>query len=267
MDEYIEQNRRLWNAWTGINAQSEMYNLEGFRQNPMRLHALERAEMGDVAGQSLLHLQCHFGLDTLSWATLGATVTGADFADESVRLASRLSAELGIPARFVQSDVYALPDTLDGQFDRIFTSYGAINWLPDLPRWAEVIAHFLKPGGVFYMVEFHPVMYMFDDSDEATDLRVAYPYFHGDQPLRVEGQGSYADRSVPYHSVEHVWVHGLGDIVSALGGAGLRIEYLHEFPYTTEQYTPLMVHGSDGLWRMPPDKGDIPCLFSIRATR
>ncbi len=267
MDDYIAQNQQLWDVWTGINAASATYNLAGFKTQPLRLHPLERGEVGDVAGKTLLHLQCHFGLDTLSWATLGAQVTGADFSAEAIALARQLSGELGIPAQFVQSDLYALPAALQGQFDIIYTSYGVLSWLPDLTRWAAVIAHFLKPGGFFYIVEFHPVMYMFDDAENATDLRVGYPYFHTAEPLLIEGQGSYADRNVAYHSVEHVWSHALGDIVSALAEAGLRIEWLHEFPSTPEQYMPLMVRGADGWWRLPPELGEIPCLFSLKATR
>jgi len=267
MDEYIEQNRQLWNAWTGINAASATYDVAGFKAQPMRLRDLERLEVGVVAGKTLLHLQCHFGLDTLSWATLGAQVTGADLSSEAITLAQQLSGELDIPAQFVQSDIYALPQALEGQFDIVYTSYGVLCWLPDLTRWAAVIAHFLKPGGFFYIADFHPAMYMFDDGEAVTTVRLGYSYFHTGEVIRIETQGSYADGQADYHAVEHVWVHTLGDIVSALAGAGLRIEFLHEFPYTPDPYMRLMVRGADGWWRLPPELGEIPCLFSLKATR
>src|SRR5947209_740824 len=173
MDEYMATNRKLWDAWTKIHLDSEFYDVASFRngERPIRIRDYEREEIGEVAGRSLLHLQCHFGLDTLSWARLGAEVTGADFSGRAIELARSLAGELGLPARFVHSDVYSLPANLQGEFDIVFTSYGVLYWLPDLSRWAEVVAHFLKPGGVFYVVEYHPFSQVFDD-ENASELRV-----------------------------------------------------------------------------------------------
>jgi 2-polyprenyl-3-methyl-5-hydroxy-6-metoxy-1,4-benzoquinol methylase len=149
MDDYLAANKALWNEWTAIHETSSFYNLEGFKAGGSRLRDYEVDEVGDVTGKSLLHLQCHFGIDTLSWARLGARVTGADFSERAIELARSLAAELGLDATFVRSDLYDLSSVLDGQFDVVYTSRGVLGWLPDLERWAEVVAHFLRPGGVF----------------------------------------------------------------------------------------------------------------------
>ena len=222
--------------------------------------------MGDVAGKSLLHLQCHFGMDTLSWARLGAHVTGVDFSAEAIALARSLSRELALEARFICSDIYALPDVLEEQFDIVFTSYGVLCWLPDLERWAQVIAHFLKPGGVFYIVEIHPFCDVFYDEAEAGELRVAYSYFHDPQPMRWESAGSYADRGAHVqHNISYEWMHSLSDIVNALLATGLHIEYLHEFPYCVYARFPFLEEGADGWWRLPGGANLIPLTLSIKA--
>jgi SAM-dependent methyltransferase len=166
MDDYLAANRALWDEWTAIHEASSFYDLEGFKagrsggsggSGGSRLRPYEVAEVGEVGGKSLLHLQCHFGIDTLSWARLGARVTGADFSHRAIELARSIAAELDLDATFVRSDLYDLPSVLDGQFDVVYTSRGVLGWLPDLERWAAVVAHFLRPGGVFYITEIHPV--------------------------------------------------------------------------------------------------------------
>lgn len=160
MDERLKANKKVWDALTGPHLLSEFYDVEGFKAGNDWLRPLEIEEMGDVHGKTLLHLQCHFGQDTLSWGRRGAIVTGVDFSDEAIDYARKLSKETGIKADFICSDIYALPEILDQQFDIVFTSYGVLTWLPDLKRWAEVVAHFLKPGGFFYIVEIHPILYI-----------------------------------------------------------------------------------------------------------
>jgi SAM-dependent methyltransferase len=265
---YKAANRALWDEWTTIHVQSEFYNVEGFKRGDIKLHSLEREEVGDVAGKSLLHLQCHFGLATLSWARLGATVTGADFSAKSIDQARALAAELKIPARFVCSDIENLPDNLSGEFDIVFTSYGVLTWLPDLNRWANIIAHFLKPGGIFYIAESHPITCIFDDGENISELVIKYPYFGTGEPLEWKVQGSYADRSAHVaQPVSYEWIHSIADIINALIGAGLQIEFLHEFPYAAWQHFPFMVEGGDGYWRLPDGKASLPLLFSIRARK
>jgi len=267
MDRRFETNRTWWNEVTPIHARSDFYDLAGFRAGKLSLLPIEQEELGDVAGRSLLHLQCHFGLDTLSWARLGAQVTGVDFSDQAIALARSLAGELAIPARFLCANVYDLPDVLHESFDIVFTSYGVLCWLPDLARWAGLVAHFLKPGGTFYIAELHPFAGVFDDEEGVTDLRVAYPYFHTPEPLTFDSQGTYADRTAQVtHTTTHEWAHSLGDVVNALIAAGLHIQFLHEFPYCDYPILPFMERGSDGWWRLPGDNV-LPLLFSIKATK
>jgi SAM-dependent methyltransferase len=269
VDEYRTANKTLWNEWAPLHYGSELYDVEGFKAGKLGLFPLEREEVGDVAGKSLLHLQCHFGKDTLSWARLGARVTGADFSEEAIMLARRLSAEIGVPATFVCSDLYALPEALDGheQFDIVFTSYGALSWLPAMAGWARVIDHFLKPGGLFYIAEFHPFTYVFDNrSDEGTtELRVTYPYFDIGEPLRFETEGSYAV-STDHTGIEYYWPHSMGDIVNSLLAVGLRLEFLHEHPFSVDgSMFAGMVKGEDGYYRLTGQNVELPLMFSIKA--
>jgi SAM-dependent methyltransferase len=267
VDEYLTANRTLWNTWAEVHVGSAFYDVEGFKAGRSSLHPIEIEEVGDVTGKSLLHLQCHFGMDTLSWARRGAEVTGVDFSDRAIKLATSLAQELEIPARFVHADIDGLPAVLDGAFDIVFTSYGVLYWLPDLRRWAEVVAHFLQPGGTFAIVEFHPFSAVFDPESDA-GLQVTFPYFPGPEPLRFETSGSYAAATPGYEGVEYGWTHPLSEVVNALLAAGLRIVSQREFPYTYEQRFPFMERGDDGCWRLPGAlDGTIPLLFSLRATK
>lgn len=204
MDEYMESNRRLWDVWTHLHVKSQFYDVEGFKAGRITLTSIERQALGDVNGRSLLHLQCHFGLDTLSWARLGARVTGVDFSPEAIRIARQLAQELGIPANFVLSNIYDLPHALSGEFDIVFTSHGVLSWLPDLKRWAQIVAHHLRSGGTFFVVDAHPFEMVFESGDKVTDFRVAYPYFAG-APLRFEVHGSYADPTADVHG-GRIWL-------------------------------------------------------------
>lgn len=177
MNDYQTTNQDVWNAWTPLHETSDFYDLPGFKSGKSSLRSIERSELADVAGRSLLHLQCHFGLDTLSWARKGAIVTGVDFSDQSIALAQSLSTELAIPATFVCSDIEHLP--------------GVLPWLRELRRWAEVIAHFLAPNGIFYLVDDHPLMRTLRTND-AGELAVANSYFFTEAPSRIEARGSYA---------------------------------------------------------------------------
>lgn len=269
MEEYKKANLALWNEYADLHPGSEFYDLEGFRAGRNSLKKLEREELGDVTGKSLLHLQCHFGMDTLSWARLGAKVTGVDFSDRAIALAQGLSQELGLDARFICSDVLELPQTLHEQFDIVFTSYGALIWLPDLTRWGQVVAHFLKPGGTFYIAEFHPFAMVFDNDRGVTELKVRYPYFHSSEPLKFEVEGSYVDRDAKFkQTVDYEWVYTMGDVINALAGAGLRIEFLHEFSHCEYQMLPeLMEKDAEGYWRLKKQTESVPFIFSIKATK
>jgi SAM-dependent methyltransferase len=266
----IRENNALWDAWTTIHETSEFYDLERFKAGGIRLSAEEIEEIGPVDGRDLLHLQCHFGIDTLSWARLGARVTGADFSQAAIDLARSLADELGFPeARFVRSDLYDLPSALDGDFDVVYTSRGVLGWLPDIRRWAEVVAHFVRPGGTFYIAEIHPIAQAFENEGvEPGELRLAYPYWEHANPLTFPVKGSYADPTAEVGvEREHGWDHGLGEIVTALIDAGLRIERLREYPYC-EWKLDFLVQGPDERWVMPAGvAGEMPLFFSIKATK
>jgi len=272
-DDQLGDNLKTWEAWTPIHVGSEFYDVASFRddRNPIRLRDYELGEVGPVTGKSLLHLQCHFGLDTLSWARLGAHVTGADFSPGAIDAATALALELGIDARFVVSDLYDLPSNLDEQFDIVYTSRGVLGWLPNIRRWADVVVHFVKPGGIFYITEIHPVAQVFDDEmavGAAGELRLRYPYWEHHEPLTFAVEGSYADRTAPTEGlVEHSWDHSLGEIVSALIEAGLHIELLHEFDFVDWEL-PWLLKSEDGRWRLPPGTaGQLPLFFSLRASK
>ena len=160
-DQRLLANRQNWNERTPVHAASDFYDVAGFKAGRITLTDIERGEVGDVSGKTLLHLQCHFGLDTMSWARLGATATGVDFSEAAIDLARSLNDELRLNTRFIRSDVYGLPDVLDEEFDVVFTSYGVLVWLPDLDRWARTIRRMLRSGGTFYLVEFHPFPHLY----------------------------------------------------------------------------------------------------------
>jgi SAM-dependent methyltransferase len=268
LDAYLRANQAWWDEAVPLHARSAMYDLPSFRAGKSTLTTLELQELGDVSGRSLLHLQCHFGLDTLSLARLGVRATGMDFSAEAIALARSISEELGIPAKFVCANLYDLPAVLSGQFDVVYTSKGVLVWLPDLVHWAQIIAGFLRPGGTFYILETHPFAGTLDDDVEAQRLEVCYPYFHIAEPARFDGGGSYVDRDAHFdHSVTYEWTHSLGDVVNALTGAGLRLEFLHEFPYCFYRMLPFLVQDEEGWWRLAGDEQLIPLMFSLRATR
>jgi 2-polyprenyl-3-methyl-5-hydroxy-6-metoxy-1,4-benzoquinol methylase len=267
MDDYFQTNRDTWNAWTRLNFASEFYNVEGFKAGRRTLDPIVLAGPGDVTGKSLLHLQCHFGMDTLSWARRGASVTGIDFSEEAITTARALAAELGIQATFILSNIYDLPQHLTGQFDVVFTSYGVLGWLPDLERWAQVIAHFLKPGGIFYIVEVHPIALLFDEHRQDKELRLLYPYFQGAEPLRLEEVGTYSAPDAPIRCVTYVWIHPLAEVIGSLLRAGLRLESFDEYPFVRWAVFPWMERRADGGWALPAGQTSIPLMFSLKARR
>lgn len=268
MNEHMEANRRHWDEVVPLHMASGFYDVSSFMAGRSTLKRLELDELGPVRGKTLLHVQCHFGMDTLSWAHEGAIVTGVDFSSQALEAAGRLAAELGIDARWVHSNVYDLHEHLDAQFDIVFTSYGVLSWMPDIGRWARTVAHFVKPGGTFYIAEFHPMSLVFDDTDGVGDLRVRYPYFPVAEPLKWDGEGTYAAAAPGLqHRDTYNWPYTVGDVVTSLIDAELRIEFLHEFPYSTYQFLPITRVTSEGSVRLISHDGSVPLLFSIKATK
>jgi SAM-dependent methyltransferase len=263
-------NEALWNAWTALHATGDFYDFERFKAGGVRIRPYELELIGDVSGKSLLHLQCHFGIDTLSFARLGARVTGADLAPDAIALARSLADELGFPeARFIRSNLYDLPAALDGRFDIVYTSRGVLGWLPDIAAWAWVVAHFLVPGGTFFITEAHPVLQVFENEGVAPgELRLTYPYWEHVEPLTFEVKGSYADPTADVGDLtEHGWDHGLGEIVTALIDAGLRIEKLVEHPFL-DWKADFLAEDGHGEWRLPPGTaGELPLMFSLVASK
>ncbi len=265
VDKYLNTNKAHWNERVPIHRKSEFYNLNQFKRGVNQLHSLERDELGDIRGKSILHLQCHFGIDTLSLEMLGGDVTGVDFSEEAVKTAEVIRDGLGMKSKFILSDIYSLPDKLDKKFDIVFTSYGVLIWLPDIEKWGRTVSHFIKPGGFFYIAECHPFAYVFNNEKNTDKLEIKYPYFKRSDPIEFNEEGSYAEKDAKTkNNTTYEWVHSLSDILMSLINAGLRIEFFHEHNFTVWQHFPGMKKGDDGYYRFDED---IPLLFSLKAVK
>jgi SAM-dependent methyltransferase len=270
MNDESAANLSLWEGWTDVHMAGSHYDVEGFIANPAGrpFDWVTREVVGDVSGKRLLHLQCHIGIDTLRFVLGGAaSVTGVDFSPKAVAAAASIAGRMGLPATFVEADVAALPESVPrGSFDVIFTSYGTIMWLPDLEPWAESIATRLAPGGVFHILDAHPFLSVFDDFAPDPPLRVIYPYFTR-EPLYFEEHGSYADRDADFTADSYAWQHTFAEIVGVLVERGLVVEAFREYPVVAWKALEFMVQGDDGLWRLPPEAGDIPLMFALSVRR
>ncbi|MEV0577563.1 MULTISPECIES: class I SAM-dependent methyltransferase [unclassified Streptomyces] len=267
--DWREANRAMWDERVPIHAESDFYDLDAFRAGKEALRPFELAEVGDVTGRTLLHLQCHIGVDTLSWARHGAAqVVGLDFSEPAVETARSLARDLGLGpdrAAFVAADVHDAAEAVpDSSYDIVYTGIGALNWLPDMDRWAETAASLVAPGGFLYLAEFHPFT---DCLDDATGSRIVHDYFSRDAWVD-ETPGTYADFDAPtVHNRSVEWQHPVGSVVSALCAAGLRIEFLHEHDASLFARFPVLEHQSDGFFRFPAERPRIPLMYSIKATR
>ena len=266
--KYYEANRRHWDESAGIHVKSTtgIYRTEDFREGADILLPIESREVGDVAGKDLIHLQCHFGLDTLSLARRGARVTGVDFSPVAIREARALSDETGVPGNFVECNLYEAPDHVAGAFDIAFVTWGAIYWLPDIAGWARVVSHFLRPGGSLYLLEGHPAVLALDEMEGV--IRPRYNYFHDREPLAFDEDHTYTgDEDVLENKRSYSWCHSLADIVNALIGAGLRIEWLNEHDSLAWQLFPSMKMDSEGMFRLAGGTSQLPLAFSLRAVK
>jgi 2-polyprenyl-3-methyl-5-hydroxy-6-metoxy-1,4-benzoquinol methylase len=225
--DYLHFNRAAWDQKTEQHIYSDFYELDAFLKGKNVLRNVERELLGNVEGLKILHLQCHFGLDSLSLARMGASVTGVDLSEKAIQKATELNDELGTDAQFVCCDLYDLPNQLNDQFDLVFTSYGTIGWLPDLTRWAAVIRHYLKPGGRFIMVDFHPFLWTFDDAMK----KISYDYFKTD-PIIETVKGTYAQRDATIETTTVSWNHSLSEILSSLIQAGLELRSFQEHDFS-----------------------------------
>ncbi|MER6946190.1 class I SAM-dependent methyltransferase [Nonomuraea sp. NPDC000554] len=259
--DYRDVNRATWDERVAIHVASDFYDLPSFRAGAGTIRRFELDEVGDVTGRSLVHLQCHFGLDTLSWARLGAEVTGLDFSAKAVEQARRIAEEEGIDARFVTADVYDAVQALGERYDIVYTGIGALVWLPDLTRWAETVAALLRPGGFLYLAEFHPIA---DTLDEEEGARIVHDYFESG-PQIWQCPYTYTGSEVLQNDTSVQFQHGIGEVVTALASAGLRLDFLHEHDHSLFQRFPTLVR--DGVYfRRPEGSPRIPLMYSLKAS-
>jgi len=259
-------NRRKWDESVPLHVVSPSYDVPSFLRGRSTLRPLEIREMGTVRGKTLLHLQCHFGLDTLSWSRRGASVTGVDFSLPAIEAARRLARRAGITARFIQSNVYELPEVIDEQFDVVYTGKGAMCWLPDIDRWAQIVARSLKPEGKFYLLEDHPIVELFPNEGTTTPFEAKIPYF-GARALREVYDGTYATDVKMKHRVSYSWVHPVSQTLSALIRAGLSIESVGEYPYSYWHRFPVMTEDRQGWWHLTQNEGLVPLMWSVQARK
>ncbi|WP_111682046.1 class I SAM-dependent methyltransferase [Winogradskyella tangerina] len=259
---YFKVNKATWNEKVKVHSQSGMYNMDAFLAGETTLMPYELKALRDVSGKSLLHLQCHFGQDTLSWSRMGAKCVGVDLSDEGIKLAKKLNTELDLDAEFVCCNVLDTSEHISQTFDIVFTSYGVIGWLPDLKPWAKMIAERLKSGGTFYIVEFHPIIWMFDYVDGTPKMKYHY---NQKEVIYEEYEGTYADMSSKMVSKEYGWNHGLSEVVNALIEAGLTIEYLNEYDESPYNVFPDLIKQDNGMYILKDQL--FPMLFEIKARK
>jgi SAM-dependent methyltransferase len=261
-----------WDERVAVHLGPRGYDITALREGRARLNAIEEAELPPVAGQRILHLQCHFGRDTLILAQRGATMVGLDFSGPAIATAQSLAAELGLSdrARFVQADLYnamaAIPEA--AAFDAVFVTWGALCWLPDIAGWARIVGHFLKPGGWLYLAEGHPAAMVLDDAAALPDGRPGFhvPYFHT-APMVFDDASDYVDDAARLaNSVTCQWIHPLAHVVTSLIDAGLRLDWLREHDAVTWRMFQCLTEGSDGLYRWP-DRPWLPLAYSLIATK
>lgn len=258
-------NRKMWDEAVPLHLASPFYDVPGFLRGASTLLPFEVAGMGPVRGRSLLHLQCHIGLDTLSWARRGARVTGVDYSAPAIAAARRLARATRLPARFVRSDLYSVPRHLSERFDVVYTGKGALCWLPDLPRWAGVIARMLRPGGRLYYAEDHPYAEMLES--EPTGFVVRAGYFRR-RPLRYSVPETYATTAAHMrNATKYEWIHPVSEALRALRRAGLEVEEFTEYPFSLWPRYPRMRVDPEGHWRLPRAAGSFPLMYSVRARR
>jgi SAM-dependent methyltransferase len=260
--DYIDKNKALWNKRTDYHFQSQFYNVDKFIKGESSLNEIELALLGDVANKTILHLQCHFGQDTLSLARLGAIATGVDLSDKAIEKAKELAEKINSNARFICCNIYDLPGYLHEKFDIVFTSYGTIGWLPDLNKWAKLIADYLKPGGTFILVEFHPVVWMFDSDF----TKIEYSYFKKEPIVELE-QNTYADKKASINLESVTWNHSIGEVFQSLSTNGLRIDDLKEYDHSPYECFNDCEKLDDRKFIIKKLGDKIPLVYSVIATK
>ncbi len=261
-DDYIEINKKAWNDRVNAHVRSSFYDVEGFLAGKSSLNDIEIGLLGALKGKRVLHLQCHFGLDSISLARLGADVTGIDFSEEAISVARQLASQTGQSLEFICCNLYDLPSKLEGKFDMVFTSYGVIGWLPDLREWARIITHYLKPGGRIVLVEFHPFVWMFD-----TDFqKIEYNYFSSGAIVETS-DGTYADRETDITLTTFSWNHSLSEVIGSLLENKMEICSFDEYDYSPYNCFKGTVESEPGKFRIEKMESRIPMVYSILAVK
>lgn len=264
VNDFFDINKNAWNKKTDVHLTSKFYDNENFINGKNSLKHIEIDLLGDINGKSILHLQCHFGQDSISLSRAGAVVTGIDFSDNAIHKAKELSVKTNTDSstEFICSDIFDLKKNLNKKFDIIFTSYGVIGWLPDLKKWSEIISHFLKPGGKFVMVEFHQMLWMYDD-----DFKYfKYDYFNRGE-VKETFEGTYADRNAPIKNEYVMWNHSLSDVINNLIKSGLEIKTFEEYDYSVYDCFNKAVEYESGRFRVDGIDVSFPLMFSVTALK
>lgn len=261
--KYFEANQRLWDAKTMAHLKSAFYDLDGFMAGNNSLRKIELAELPTLEGKTVLHSQCHFGQDTMSMQRMGAQCTGFDLSPEAIKQAQLLNDQLGLSAEFVVSNVYDVDQNITETFDMVFTSYGVIGWLPSLAKWAKQLVSRLKLGGTFYMVEFHPTMYMFNWDSKT----ISFSYFHNETPYEEEEEGTYADKNADIKLKEYFWQHSMSDVFQALMKEGIQIYHFMEYDYSPYPIFEKEDKRADQEYLFRVNNIEIPLVYSIKGTK
>lgn len=260
--DYLKINKQLWNNKVNVHIESDFYDNDNFIKGNSSLNPIELELLGNVEEKSILHLQCHFGQDTISLSRMGAKTVGVDLSDKAIATAKELSKQTNTDADFICCDVYDLPNHLNQQFDIVFTSYGTIGWLPDLDKWAKVVSQFLKPGGQFIFVEFHPVVWMFDDDFET----IKYSYFNIEPIIEIE-EGTYADKNADIKQQAVSWNHDLSEVLNSLIKNGISIQQFNEYDYSPYNCFNETIEVGPNKYRIKHLGDKIPMVYSLVAEK
>jgi len=271
-DEFLEKNRRRWDELAEIHPKSKYYDLENFTKGTSSLEKLDLELIGDLTGKRVLHLQCHFGMDSISlWRHGAAEVVGVDFSEKAIKQAKKLAKQIGANVRFIQSDVLQLDEVFDEyhSFDLVYTSYGTITWLPDLEKWGEIISKFLRPDGCLVFVDSHPFASVFDDEVENAQLIPIYPYSTKGEALHFHVEGSYATGENIENKDEYLWQYSLSEIINSLTAQEMIIQNIGEYTTINWKSFPFLVENESGWYEYPDDftQTKVPLLLSITAKK
>jgi len=255
-------NRFNWNQKANINYHSEYYDVKKFKKTLCSLYPLDLKLLGDIKDKKILHLMCHFGMDTISMAYKGADVTGVDFSDDAIKFAKELSTEVGVQAKFICSNVYDILDVLKETFDIVYMTYGTIGWLPDLFKLAKIISNLLSKNGFYLLIDSHPIYWMMDSTGN-----IVYPYDSGEQAIEIKPEGTYTDKNARIEGVEYWWNHGISTIINTLISNNLQIQYFNEYNYASRKVNEDVIRDSNGNWICPELENKYPLMFAVKAKK